>query len=72
MAYNNMGVVYNILEKDQKAIKIINLLNKLAKHHGIQQRRTYVKEVKNCRLPYSYCLWSLPLAMTYTSGSCNE
>jgi hypothetical protein len=26
------------------AIKIINLLNKLAKHHGIQQRRTYVKE----------------------------
>jgi HSP90 family molecular chaperone len=22
--------------------------------------------------PYSYCLWSLPLAMTYTSGSCNE
>jgi hypothetical protein len=23
-------------------------------------------------LPYSYCLWSLPLAMTYTSGSCNE
>ena len=32
------------------AIKIINRLNKLAKHHGIQQRRTYVKEVKNCRL----------------------
>ena len=29
---------------------IINRLNKLAKHHGIQQRRTYVKEVKNCRL----------------------
>jgi hypothetical protein len=28
------------------AIKIINLLNKLAKHHGIQQRRTYVKEVR--------------------------
>jgi IS5 family transposase len=28
----------------------INRLNKLAKHHGIQQRRTYVKEVKNCRL----------------------
>ncbi|VVM18189.1 Mobile element protein [uncultured Gammaproteobacteria bacterium] len=25
-------------------------LNKLAKRHGIQQRRTYVKEVKNCRL----------------------
>ncbi|MDC9714367.1 MAG: transposase, partial [Gammaproteobacteria bacterium] len=32
------------------AIKIINRLNKLAKHHGIKQRRTYVKEVKNCRL----------------------
>jgi hypothetical protein len=32
------------------AIKIINRLNKLAKHHGIQQRRTYVKEVKNCHL----------------------
>ena len=34
------------------AIKIINRLNKLAKHHGIQQRRTYVKEVKNCRLSF--------------------
>jgi len=32
------------------AIKIINRLNKLAKHFGIKQRRTYVKEVKNCRL----------------------
>ncbi|SMN02581.1 Mobile element protein [uncultured Candidatus Thioglobus sp.] len=32
------------------AIKIINRLNKLAKHHAIKQRRTYVKEVKNCRL----------------------
>ncbi|AYQ57022.1 transposase IS4 family protein [Bathymodiolus thermophilus thioautotrophic gill symbiont] len=32
------------------AIKIINRLNKLAKQHGIKQRRTYVKEVKNCRL----------------------
>ncbi|KAF3981227.1 MAG: transposase, partial [Methylococcales symbiont of Hymedesmia sp. n. MRB-2018] len=32
------------------AIKIINRLNKLAKHHTIKQRRTYVKEVKNCRL----------------------
>lgn len=32
------------------AIKIINRLNKLAKEKGIQQRRTYVKEVKNCRL----------------------
>lgn len=32
------------------AIKIINRLNKLAKKHGIQQRRTYVKEVKNLRL----------------------
>ena len=32
------------------AIKIINRLNKLAKKEEIQQRRTYVKEVKNCRL----------------------
>jgi transposase, IS5 family len=32
------------------AIKIINRLNKLAKAHGIQQRRTYHKEVKNLRL----------------------
>jgi IS5 family transposase len=31
------------------AIKIINRLNKLAKHHGIQQRRTYVKEVTPIR-----------------------
>ena len=31
-------------------IKIINRLNKLAKAHGIQQRRTYKKEVKNLRL----------------------
>ncbi len=32
------------------AIKIINRLNKIAKHHDIQQRRTFVKEVKNLRL----------------------
>jgi IS5 family transposase len=32
------------------AIKIINHLNKLAKAYGIQQRRTYGKEVKNLRL----------------------
>jgi transposase, IS5 family len=32
------------------AIKIINRLNKLAKHEGIQQRRTYSKEVKALRL----------------------
>jgi len=32
------------------AIKIINRLNKLAKSHGIQQRRTFVKEIKNLRL----------------------
>ena len=32
------------------AINIINRLNKLAKFHGIQQRRTFVKEVKNLRL----------------------
>ena len=32
------------------AIKIINRLDKLAKAHGFQQRRTYVKEVKSLRL----------------------
>ena len=32
------------------AIKIINRLNKLAKIHGIKQRRTFVKEVKELRL----------------------
>ena len=32
------------------AIKIINRLNKLAKEHGIKQRRTYAKEVKSLRL----------------------
>lgn len=32
------------------AIKIINRLNKLAKHHGIKQRRTFVKELKEQRL----------------------
>jgi transposase, IS5 family len=32
------------------AIKIINRLNKIAKKHGVKQRRTYVKAVKNLRL----------------------
>lgn len=32
------------------AIKIINRLNKLAKAFGIQQRRTYAKEIKEMRL----------------------
>jgi len=32
------------------AIRIINRLNKVAKVHGIKQRRTYVKEVKDQRL----------------------
>ena len=32
------------------AIKIINRLNKLAKYHGIKQRRTFVKETKEQRL----------------------
>lgn len=32
------------------AIKIINRLNKLAKQQDLQQRRTFVKEVKNLRL----------------------
>lgn len=31
-------------------IKIINRLNKLAKEQGVQQRRTFVKEVKSLRL----------------------
>ena len=33
-----------------KLLKKKKIKHKLAKHHGIQQRRTYVKEVKNCRL----------------------
>jgi len=32
------------------AIKIINRLNKLAKHYDVQQRRTFVKEIKSLRL----------------------
>ena len=32
------------------AIKIINRLNKLAKKHGVKQRRTFVKETKSLRL----------------------
>ena len=36
------------------AIKIINRLNKLAKAYGIQQRRTYGKEVKALRLSLRY------------------
>ena len=32
------------------AIKIINRLNKIAKVHGVQQRRTFVREVKSLRL----------------------
>ena len=45
------NIIHSTDATDAKlAIKIINRLNKLAKRHGIQQRRTYVKEVKNCRL----------------------
>lgn len=54
---NNVNIDTTVQEKnityptDSKlAIKIINRLNKLAKKAGIQQRRTYLKEVKNCRL----------------------
>ncbi|HNB02380.1 MAG TPA: IS5 family transposase [Nitrosomonas sp.] len=36
------------------AIKIINRLNKIARAHGIQQRRTFVKEVKSLRLDIRY------------------
>lgn len=36
------------------AIKIINRLNKLAKSEGIQQRRTFVKEVRSLRLSCRY------------------
>ena len=32
------------------AVKVINRLNKLAKFHGIAQRRTYVREIKDLRL----------------------
>jgi len=32
------------------AIKMINRLNKIAKVHGIQQRRSFIKEIKNLRL----------------------
>ncbi|GKS69226.1 IS5 family transposase [Nitrosomonas sp. PY1] len=32
------------------AIRIINRLNKIAQAHGVQQRRTFVKEVKSLRL----------------------
>lgn len=32
------------------AIKIINRLNKIAKSHGISQRRTFIKQVKSLRL----------------------
>jgi len=38
------------LTDSKLAIKIINRLNKLAKFHGIAQRRTYVKEIKNLQL----------------------
>ncbi|WP_175574265.1 transposase [Teredinibacter haidensis] len=41
-------ITYPIDEK--LTIKIINRLNKIAKIHGIQQRRTFVKEVKTLRL----------------------
>jgi IS5 family transposase len=34
------------------AIKIINRLNKPAKHHNTHQRRTYAKEVKNCQCAF--------------------
>ena len=36
------------------AIKMINHLNKIAKEHRIQQRRTYVKEVKAHRMALRY------------------
>ncbi len=32
------------------AIKMINRLNKIAKHHSIAQRRTFIKETKELRL----------------------
>ncbi len=54
---NNVNIDTIVQEKnityptDSKlAIKIINRLNRLTKEKGIQQRRTYVKEVKNYRL----------------------
>lgn len=36
------------------AIKIINRLNKIAKSHGISQRRTFIRQVKSLRLDIRY------------------
>jgi len=54
---NNVNVDTTVQEKNityptdaKLATKIINRLNKLAKAQGIQQRRTYNKEVKESRL----------------------
>ena len=55
--FNLAGIAATVQEKNityptdaKLAIKIINRLNKLAKAYGIQQRRTFFKEVKNLRL----------------------
>ena len=54
---DNVNVDTTVQEKNityptdaKLAIKIINRINKLAKEKKLQQRRTYVKEVKNQRL----------------------
>jgi len=54
---NNVNIDTTVQEKNityptdcKLAIKIINRLNKLAKFHGVKQRRTYGKEVKELRL----------------------
>ncbi len=52
------------------AIKIINRLNKLAKHYGIQQRRTFTKEVKNLRLAIRHFRRTLPKYHLFKSNLC--
>ena len=48
--YHGSGKSHYYPTDSKLAIKIINRLNKLAKREGIQQRRTFVKEVKSLRL----------------------
>lgn len=50
------------------AIKIINRLNKLAKTHDIQQRRTFIKEVKSLRLAIRHFRHAAKLARTLPTG----
>ena len=47
-AVQEKNIIY--LTDSKLAIRIINRLNKIAKAHGVQQRRTFVKELKSLRL----------------------